>query len=182
MTVTHRKSKTITYRRWCDMKTRCRRDHRYAHVEICSTWRVSFEEFLSDMGECPEGLTLDRIDNDKGYDFENCRWATQRKQTNNRRNTKLVTLKGVTKPLTEWCDDLGISYWRARMRVDKMDWPAEEVLSSSDFSIRAITYRGETKSLTDWCRYLGIPYGRTKARLNALKWTVEEAFERPRYG
>lgn len=179
MTVTHRKSKTLTYRKWCDMKQRCRRDPHYAEVRTCERWKNSFENFLEDMGECPRGLTLDRIDGSGHYEVRNCRWATQRTQTNNRKNTKRVTLDGVTKPLTEWCTELKIPYSRARMRIDKMGWTPEKVLSKSNYSQRMIAYRGKTKSLTDWCKDLGIPYGRTKARLNLLKWSVDRAFEQP---
>ncbi len=179
MTVTHRKSKTLTYRRWCDMKVRCRRHPSYVDVDVCDRWAKSFEAFLEDMGECPRGLTLDRIEGSGHYEPGNCRWATQRAQTNNRKNTKMVTLDGVTKPLTEWCDELAVPYWRARMRIDKMGWPPEKVLSKANHSHRMVTYRGHTKSLTDWCKDLGIPYDRTKARLNALKWSVERAFDQP---
>lgn len=84
-----------TYHSWQAMLSRCRyadRDieRKYAKrgISVCDRWRV-FENFLEDMGERPNGKTLDRVDVNADYGPDNCRWATPTEQARNRRNTKL---------------------------------------------------------------------------------------------
>jgi hypothetical protein len=85
-----------TYQSWRDMLRRCNnpkcKSPDYAHyggrgIKICPRW-YKFEHFLSDMGEKPEGTSIDRIDNDGDYQPSNCRWATWSQQNNNQRDHK----------------------------------------------------------------------------------------------
>jgi hypothetical protein len=80
-----------TYRAWCHMKSRCYniadisyKDYGARGITVCEDWQ-QFENFLVDMGEAPQGTSLDRKDNNLGYCKENCRWATPIEQSNNRR-------------------------------------------------------------------------------------------------
>lgn len=86
---THGAYRTRTYKLWGNMKTRCATHPQYAAVSVHPAWANAYEAFLVDMGECPKGMTLDRIDNTKGYEPGNCRWATMRTQVRNRACTKL---------------------------------------------------------------------------------------------
>ena len=80
---------------WNGMKLRCHSPTAYAYqdyggrgITVCERWRNDFEAFLSDMGKRPEGLTLDRINNDGDYTPDNCRWATWKQQHWNKRGYK----------------------------------------------------------------------------------------------
>ena len=82
-TRTHSMSKTSIYSIWDSMIQRCHNQNRkdFPHyggrgIEVCARWRESFDDFLSDMGHRPEGMSIDRIDWDKGYEPSNCRWAS----------------------------------------------------------------------------------------------------------
>ena len=90
----HGKRWTSEYKTWSCLRDRCRnskaRDYKNyggRGITVCERWD-SFENFLNDMGLRPEGMSLDRIDNDKGYSKDNCRWADKTTQNRNQRVRK----------------------------------------------------------------------------------------------
>lgn len=106
---THGLSKTRLYTIWASMIDRCCRAESESFkyyggrgINVCDRWRHSFENFLSDMGECPEGLTLERKDTNGNYEPDNCVWDTIEVQANNRRNNKHLTIDGETKTYAQW--------------------------------------------------------------------------------
>lgn len=110
------KHENPTYRIWQAMKDRTLRKNNIEWdayggrgIGICEKW-MKFENFLNDMGECPPGLSIDRIDNDKGYCKENCRWATYSQQARNKRNTIFLTYENRTLPLATWAELQNVNY------------------------------------------------------------------------
>lgn len=84
--------KTKTRYSWSGMKQRCLNPHHPQYkdyggrgIRVCKRWLNDYEAFLEDMGERPPGMTLDRVDNDRGYFKDNCKWSTRKEQANNRR-------------------------------------------------------------------------------------------------
>jgi len=117
--------RTTTYVSWGSMKTRClnKRTAYYSRyggrgITICDRWVNSFENFLEDMGECPEGMTLDRIDNSGNYEPNNCRWTTMALQSQNRRSTKLNEKK-VNEVIALRKDGLSYRKIAGRMGISK---------------------------------------------------------------
>lgn len=133
---THGMHKTKPYNSWDAMVQRCTNPatkHYYSYggrgIAICEKWE-KFEGFWEDMaGTYAEGLTLDRIDPNKGYCKDNCRWATRKQQADNRRDTVMITHEGVTKSRTQWAEETGIHCTTIAYRLSR-GWSTEKIFST----------------------------------------------------
>lgn len=112
------KGGTEAYKRYIEMHRRCeepghRGYERYGAkgIKVCDRWSGpnGFENFFEDMGPCPSGHTLDRIDGTKGYSPENCRYADSQTQNSNRADNVHITYKGESKILAEWARHFGVN-------------------------------------------------------------------------
>lgn len=128
---THGRSKTTLYKAWHGMTQRCinkqNRFYRYyggRGIKVCDRW-MDFENFLKDMGERPEGYTIERIDNNEGYNPNNCKWATRKEQQRNRRVSVLVTVNGAKASLEDACNQAGIHPTTIRGRIKRGATPQE---------------------------------------------------------
>jgi hypothetical protein len=92
------------------------------------SWEL-YDNFIEDMGERPEGTTLDRIDNESGYSKDNCRWASLVEQANNRRNNRLLVHNDETLTLAQWARRIGLSTKTLGKRLS-LGWTVERALTA----------------------------------------------------
>ena len=126
------------YKNWQGMVSRCtnRKDDKYpryggAGILVCADWQVDFFKFLSYIGPKPTHKhSIDRIENTKGYEPGNVRWATGVEQTLNRRVTVMVDYNGVRQPLAALARSHGLDPHTVRMRVKKYGWSVEKALTT----------------------------------------------------
>ena len=135
----HKSSKTRLFRIWQYMKGRCynKKNTAYSYyggrgIIVCEEWKESFETFQewAFTNGYNETLTLDRINPDKNYSPDNCRWVDRKTQMRNRRNTLNFTINGVTKDLATWCEEYNVPYERTRHRVVNRGWDIVSALTT----------------------------------------------------
>lgn len=132
---THGMTKTRIFKIWQGMLKRCENKNckawkRYggSGINVCKSWH-KFENFYKDMMKgYDDVLTLDRIDNTKGYCKENCRWATKKQQSNNKSNNVNLTYCGETHNVAEWAQILGWCRYTIYQRV-KNGWSVERIFT-----------------------------------------------------
>lgn len=99
-------------------------------IYLSKEWDESFEAFAADMGERPSAKhSIERRDNNGPYCKANCYWATATQQASNKRNTRFVEYKGISKPLFIWCQELGLSYNRVFGRL-RYGWTSEDAFET----------------------------------------------------
>lgn len=101
-------------------------------IAVCGSWVNDFDKFVADMGEVPEGMTLERVDNNAGYCKSNCAWATVTDQLNNQRRNVRVTHAGRTLTIGQWASEIGVHYDTLWRRIQVHNIPPERALTGSD--------------------------------------------------
>lgn len=138
MTITHRKTGTPEYLAWINIKRRCYNKNNASYpayggrgIVMCERWKNDFLAFLEDMGKRPtEQHSLDRIDVNGNYEPDNCRWALDNIQYNNKRNNVLLTHNGKTQTMSQWAKELGINNDTLWRRIKRANMPIERALTS----------------------------------------------------
>lgn len=147
--------KSPTYLVWENMRRRCNSPTAANYVNyggrgirVCEQWS-SFKGFLADMGERPDGLTLDRVDNDGNYEPGNCRWVTKFTQGQNRRTSRIVEYQGRTQNLKQWCKELGLRYSLTFCRIAYQNWPIDRAFQKTERNTDHTAYPWLTPALTE---------------------------------
>jgi hypothetical protein len=97
-------------------------------ITVCERWQT-FENFFADMGNKPTGMSLEREDNNGGYNPENVQWATAKDQANNRRSSRWIEFRGETKTLAQWCEVLGLKVGTVWARLSRDGYSVEEAFT-----------------------------------------------------
>lgn len=134
---THQSIHLPEYHAWSAMNQRCTNEN-YEHyasyggrgISVCERWRDSFENFYADMGPRPSRKhSLDRYPNQNGnYEPDNCRWATVKEQSRNRRSNHMLEWNGKSQCITEWAEETGIAYGTIQERLH-LGWSIEDAIT-----------------------------------------------------
>ncbi len=131
----HGMAGTNTYTIWIDMVRRCTnpkikqyKNYGGRGIKICEEW-LNFETFFNDMGDRPEGMSLDRINSDGDYCKENCRWVDNMTQQSNKRNNTYVEFNGERNTLAQWGRILDMDPKLLRSRIFRSKWPIEKAFN-----------------------------------------------------
>lgn len=161
---THGRSRTSEYNAWLAMRDRCNnpKNSDYARyggrgIKVCSEWNNSFECFLADMGFKPTpSHTLDRENNDLGYNRENCRWVTQLEQCNNRSNNRAYEFSGGVYTLSELSRLTGIDRGTLLYRLNSSD--DIEAAISKPLKPDKYVYNGQAYTISELSILTGVNY------------------------
>lgn len=175
ITRTHGQHGTRLYNVWKGMRQRCNNpnnerynDYGGRGIKICDEWNdfSNFSKWANEHGY-HEGLSIDRIDNDKGYSPQNCRWATILAQNNNTRNCRKFTYHGETHTITGWALKLHMERCVLESRLYR-GWSLSDALFTpvrTDQN-KYVTYKDKVMSLHEWAKYLGMNYSTFKSKIN----------------
>lgn len=128
---------------WISLRDRCGnpnnkefRNYGGRGIKVCERWLNSFENFLTDMGKRPPGMSIERDDVNGDYEPNNCRWATAGEQARNKRNNRIFCYDGLTMTMTDWAAHLGVSLQTLNSRR-RAGWSVERILAVPKETISA---------------------------------------------
>lgn len=130
----HGMSESREFRIWAEMHKRCTNPKfkSFAYyggrgISVCDRWK-RFENFFQDMGRCPTDWTLDRIDVNGNYEPANCRWASRKTQSRNKRSNHLLNFNGKTQCISAWAEEIGMKRDTLKRRI-YLGWSTERALT-----------------------------------------------------
>jgi len=126
-----------TYKIWSGLLTRCRNKKSKAYkyygargINIHPRWR-NYKNFLFDMGYAPQGLQIDRINNNGNYEPGNCRWADKFVNANNMSTNRVVFYEGKRQTMAQWCRELGLPYRLTIQRLNRDHWTLTQAFTGN---------------------------------------------------
>lgn len=132
----HGRTRTKIYAIWHSMMQRCYDNNSHAYqryggrgIEVCDKWK-SFDGFYADMGEKPDGMSLERINNDGNYSPDNVVWASDKAQANNRRSNVVLEYQGRKQTMQQWADESGVKIGTIWARLHR-GWTVERAISEA---------------------------------------------------
>lgn len=135
--IKHDKCNTRLYNIWGGIKQRCYnknqpqyKDYGGRGIAVCDEWKDDFQAFYNwaVSNGYKSNLSIDRIDNNKGYSPTNCRWAARKQQNRNTRQNRNITINGKTHCLKDWCKILGLKRSTVSNRINQYNWSIERAL------------------------------------------------------
>ena len=179
---------TRIYHIWQRMKQRCdgtsnsnnKKSYFEKGIRVCDEWKESFETFYdwAINNGYDEKLSIDRIDNSKGYCPENCHWVSMKEQSCNRRNNRLITYKGKTQTVSEWAVELGIKPRTLHNRLYRSNMDVGLAFKKDKLYGNKITYKGETKTVSQWAKIIGLSESALYQRVFRRNMPLEKAFQK----
>lgn len=186
----------LLYKQYYTIKARCNnpkykqyKDYGARGIKMCEEWENDFNVFYdwAMSHGYAENLTLDRIDNNKGYSPDNCRWADRRTQQNNMRNNVYLDWDGKHLTIAQWSRETGMKMSLIRNRYYR-GWAAEKIFTTpvktechptTHRTDLMLEYKGVTRSLTEWSDIVGIGACTLRKRILKRGWSVEKALTEP---
>ena len=146
-------------------KTKQFSDYGGRGISVCAVW-LDFANFLADMGQPPDGYSLERTNNDLGYCKDNCEWATRTAQQRNRRVNRMISYNGEVKCLAEWAEQFSLTSKVITGRLNA-GWSMDEVFGVAPrvtpvrtsyirSDARWVEFDGKRMIFSEWCRELGV--------------------------
>jgi len=131
----HGMSNSLTYKVWSGILSRCNTPSASGYenygargIGVCERW-LKFENFLSDMGEKPSEMSIDRIDTNGNYEPGNCRWSSRKEQNRNKRGLRYLTYNARTQCLSAWAEEVGVNVSSLLNRI-KAGWTVSKALET----------------------------------------------------
>ena len=187
--------RTAEQQAWSDIKQRCNNPSHQSYADyggrgitICPEWENNFDAFYAYVGPRPNGHTVERIDNNKGYEPGNVKWATQAEQIRNTRATVRVVYKGEDYCLKDLCEKLGKNYDTVKSRYSREGrnhWTLEQALdiepppSQHKSTSQCVMFQGERVTIPELAARVGMDVNLLRSRVVKLGWDVERAVSTP---